>query len=66
VESPKTWRVRLSQESVVSNLKISDLKLYDLRAENFPSPKGYGKSDLVDEGHCCTRDYAIERSLTGV
>jgi hypothetical protein len=54
----------MSQESVVCSLKIGDLKLYGLRVEIFLSPKGYRKSDLADGGHCCTRDYAMERSLT--
>jgi hypothetical protein len=55
----------LSQESVVCSLKIGDLKPYGLRAEIFLSPEGYRKSDLADRGRCCTRDYAMERSLTG-
>jgi hypothetical protein len=36
-----------------------------LRAEIFPSPKGYGKSDLTNGGCCGTRDYAMERNTTG-
>jgi hypothetical protein len=56
---------QLSQESIVRSLKISNLKLYSLRAEIFPSPKGYGKSDLTNGGCCCTRDYAMERNTTG-
>jgi hypothetical protein len=54
-----------SQEKVVYSLKISDLKLYSLRAEIFLSPEGYRKRDLTDRVHCCTKDYAMERSLTG-
>jgi hypothetical protein len=55
----------LSQESVVRSLKISDQKLYSYHAEIFPSPEGYGKSDLTDRGFYYTRDYAMERSPTG-
>jgi hypothetical protein len=55
----------LSQESIVRSLEIGNLKLYSLRAEIFLSPEGYGKRDMTDGGHCCTRDYAMERSLTG-
>jgi hypothetical protein len=57
---------RPSQESVVCSLKINDLKLYNLRAKIFPSPEGYEKRNLTDGGCCCTRDYAMERSPTGV
>jgi hypothetical protein len=55
-----------SQESGVVSLKIGDLKLYSLCVEIFPTPEGYDKSDLTDGSCYCTRDYAIERSLTGV
>jgi hypothetical protein len=55
-----------SQENVVHSLEIGDLKLYSLRVEIFLSPKGCGKRDLTDGGHYCTRDYAMERSPTGV
>jgi hypothetical protein len=57
---------RSSQESVVRSLEIGDLKLYSLRIEIFLSLKAYGKRDLTNGGSCCTRDYAMERSLTGV
>jgi hypothetical protein len=57
---------RLFQESILRSLEIDDIKLYSLHAEIFPSPKGYRKRDLTDRGCCCTRDYAIERSPTGV
>jgi hypothetical protein len=57
---------RSSQESIVRRLKIGDLKLSTLHAEIVPNPEGYGKSDLIDRGHCCTRDYAMERSPTEV
>jgi hypothetical protein len=53
------------QENVVHSLEIGDLKLYSLRTEIFLSPEGYRKKDLNDEGHCCTRDYAMERSMIG-
>jgi hypothetical protein len=56
---------QLSQESGVHSLEIGDLKLYCLRVEIFLSPEGYGKRDLTDMGRCYTRDYAMERSLTG-
>jgi hypothetical protein len=56
---------RPSQESVVRNLKIGDLKLYSFRAEIFPSPKGHGENDLADGGCCCTEDNTMERSPTG-
>jgi hypothetical protein len=55
---------RPSQESVVHSLKISDLKLCSFRVKIFSCPEGYGKSDLTGRGCCCTRDYAMERSLT--
>jgi hypothetical protein len=55
---------RLSQESVVRSLKISDLKLYIFHEEIFLSPEGHGENDLVNEGYCCTRDYAMERNPT--
>jgi hypothetical protein len=54
-----------SQESVVSSLKIGDLKLFVFRAEVFPSPEGYGKGDLADGGCSYRRDYAMEGSPTG-
>jgi hypothetical protein len=57
---------RPSQESIVRHLKIGDLKLCSLRAEIVLSLEGYEKSDLIDGGRYCTRDYAIERSPTGV
>jgi hypothetical protein len=60
----KLGECRLSQESVIHSLKISDLKLYGLRTEIFLSLKGHGKSDLADGGHYCTRDYAMEGSPT--
>jgi hypothetical protein len=41
---------RSSQESVVHNLEISDLKLYSLCAEIFSSPEGYRKRNLTDGG----------------
>jgi hypothetical protein len=50
----------LSQENVVRSLEICDLKLYSLRVEIFPSPKGYGKRDLIDGCRRCTRDYGKE------
>jgi hypothetical protein len=56
---------RPSQENVVCSLKIGDLKLYSLRVEIFLSPEGYVKRDLTNGGRCCTRDYAMERKLTG-
>jgi hypothetical protein len=54
------------QESVVRSLDISDLKLYVLSAEVFPSPKGNENEDLADGGCCCPRDYAVKGSLTGM
>jgi hypothetical protein len=56
----------LSQESIVHSLEIGDLKLQILRVKIFPSPEGYGKSDLTDRGRFCPRDYAMERGMTGV
>jgi hypothetical protein len=53
-----------SQEIIVRSLKISNLKLYGLHVEIFLSPEGHGKSDLADRGHCCTMNYAMERSPT--
>jgi hypothetical protein len=44
----------------------SILKLYGLCAEILLSPEGYGKSNLANGGRCYTRDYAMERSPTGV
>jgi hypothetical protein len=61
----KLGECRPSQESIVPHLEIDDLKLYSLHAETVLSPKGYAKSDLIDGGHCCTKDYAMERSLIG-
>jgi hypothetical protein len=58
----KLGECRPSQEIVIHSLKISDLKLYGLCAEIFLSLEGHGKSDLADEGHCCTRDYAMDGS----
>jgi hypothetical protein len=55
-----------SQECFIRGLKISDLKLYCPRAEILLSPKGYGKRDLTDGEHCYPREYAMERSPTGV
>jgi hypothetical protein len=55
-----------SQERVVRNPEIRDLKLYSLHAENFLSPEGYRKRDLANGGHCYTRDCAMERRTTGV
>jgi hypothetical protein len=57
---------RPSQESIVRSLKIDDLKLYTFYVEIFPSPEGHGENDLADGGYCYTRDYAIERSPTGL
>jgi hypothetical protein len=54
-----------SQESGVHSLEIGDLKLNSLRAKIFLSLLDYKKSDLTDRGFCCTRDYAMEKSLTG-
>jgi hypothetical protein len=53
-----------SEESIIRYLKIGDLK-QESSCGNFPSPKGYGKIDLTDLGHCYTRDYAMERYSTG-
>jgi hypothetical protein len=57
---------RPSQESVVCSLKIGDLKLYSFCVEIFLSPKGHEKNDPTDGGCCCTREYAMKRSSTGV
>jgi hypothetical protein len=62
----KLGECQLSEESVVCSFKIGNLKRYGLRAEIFSSPEGYGKGYLTNGGHCCTRDYVMERSLTGV
>jgi hypothetical protein len=56
---------RLSQESIIHSLDISDLKLYDLCVEIFSSPEDHRKSDLADGGRYCTRDYAMEGSPIG-
>jgi hypothetical protein len=55
-----------SQESIIRSLEITDRKLYSLRAEIFLSPEGYGNRDLTNGGCYYTRDYAMERSPTGV
>jgi hypothetical protein len=55
-----------SHESIVCGLKISHLKLYIFSSELLSSPEGYGKRDLTDGCCCCTRDYTMERSSTGV
>jgi hypothetical protein len=44
----KLGECRPSQESVIHSLKISDLKLYGLCAEIFPSSEGHRKSDLAN------------------
>jgi hypothetical protein len=49
---------RPSQESIVRSLKISDLKLYSLRAEIILSLVGYGKRDMTNGGSYCTRDHS--------
>jgi hypothetical protein len=54
-----------SQERVVRSLKISHLKLYIFSSEVLLSPKSYGERDLTNGHCCCTRDYTMERSLTG-
>jgi hypothetical protein len=51
-----------SQESVVHRLKVSYLELQLLSAEIYPSPEGYGRSDLTNRSCCCTRDSTVERS----
>jgi hypothetical protein len=62
-ELGKCWS---SQESIVRNLKIGDLKLYSSSLEVLPSPEGYKKRDLTDGHRCCTGDYTMERSPTSV
>jgi hypothetical protein len=54
-----------SQESIVHSLKIGHLELHGFSLEVLSSPEGYRKKDLSDGHHYCTRDYAMERSLTG-
>jgi hypothetical protein len=51
-DSHELGECRPSQKIVVCNLKISNLKLYVLRQEVFPSLEGHGKEDLAD-GCCC-------------
>jgi hypothetical protein len=51
-----------SQEGIVCGLEIGHLKLYGFSLEIFLSPEGHEKRDLTDGFHCCTWDYAMERS----
>jgi hypothetical protein len=56
----KRGECRPSQESVVCHLEIDNLELQVLYAEVFPSPEGYGKSDLTDRSHRLCKDYTVE------
>jgi hypothetical protein len=47
------------------HLEISNLELQVLCVEVFLSPKGYGRSDLTNGSHRCSRDYALEWGPTG-
>jgi hypothetical protein len=53
-----------SKESGVRCLRVGYLMLQVFITEIFLSPKGHRKSDLVDGGCYCTRDYVVKRSPT--
>jgi hypothetical protein len=54
---------RQSQESIVRNLEIDNLKLYSLCEEIFMSPEGHRKKYLTDGGHCCMFQEVLKNSL---
>jgi hypothetical protein len=51
---------------MVQQPQFGDLKLYSFHAKIFPSPEGHKENTLVNGGCCCTKDYAMERSPTGM
>jgi hypothetical protein len=60
----KLGECRPPEERVIRRLKVGYLKLQVFSPKIFPSPKGHGKSNLVDRGSCCARDYAMKQSPT--